>query len=684
MAYSTLVLSEGVSSEFLVVLNPSRKVTSWTDLGSNQHSNNFTLGYVGSVTIDGVAQTLIASSAVSSGEYYWDNANQLLYIYSTGTASDFIVVTYELYYSTKGAHFPRIPTSAKSTTNVDVYFDPAVIKSASFKASLTDSLMGYLPSQSSNIIIGNPDHTLENHLYESSFSQKAVQIYHWLGDLETANIKKLLDGRMKNIRYSTDKLTINILDRVDIFNAEYRNTNNSFYSTSDFAGVDPGFVGRPIRFVYGRADNVRLVNLDQELNAPTTSNNRIWSVREGAANTYTGVVSAAPASTATRTYLEDTSGIDVGDLAWLDKAADEYVLITAVSRTGSEYVEHATLSGANAQAADTLKRGTLGNLYVNQGGTRYPCHYNRDYTESVSNNVVIVTLKAGAEASMGISTLDGSEEVDGRIYGEQNDVTKGGSGFGSDSAQYNSLTNPAVILFDLMKQVGIAEADIDLTSFDTLSTQISGEEIGFALPANLDGDFPTYKTLLTDIFRSNLVQLFLNTDGKWEVDYLKVLPTQDVTIDKTEILVNTISYRLDYNDLISDVIISYRYRELYGSGLTKSTTSNTAKYLHGVSKQKTFKTYLIDGADATTLGTRLADIFGDRRGSIEFTCKNRFFNNYIGDIIQVSLEKHVGFSYTEGTENTRSYEIIDIDKSSNTVKLKCSDNKGIEDNSGDF
>ncbi len=682
MTYANNVQEEAITNEFLIVITPARKVTSWTSVTGNIYSNNFTLGYVSSVEIDGVAQTLVTSSTVGSGEYYWDNTNQLLYINSAAPSGDFIVVFYELYFGTKGAHFPRIPTSAKSTTNVDVYFDPVVIKSPAFDATLSDSLVGYLPSKTSSLTIGNPDHNFEIHLYESSFNQKQIKVYHWLGDLETANMKKLIDGKMENVSYKSETVSIKILDRIDVFNQEYRNTNNSFYAIADFASVDPAFVGRSIRYVYGRADSCILVNLDYNVDAPTTSNNRIWAVREGAVNTYTGTVPASPASTTTKTYVDDATGLSIGDLVWIDKASDEYALITNVDYT-SNFIEHAALSVA-ASAADTVKRGTLGNLYVKQGDVRYKLFFNRDYTESVSNNVVTITLNASAESNTGCSTLSGLETLDGRIYGEQNDVTKGGSPFGSDSTSYNSLTNPAVILFDLLKQAGIAESEIDLDSFDTLSTQISGDEIGFSLPKTINEDFPTYKNILTDIFQSNLVQLFINNDGKWEVDYLKVLPSADVTIDNTEILSASVKYDIKYNDLISDIVINYNYREVFDNYLTSKVTSNNAKYLHQINKQKTFNSLLIDSASAGTLATRLADIYGERQGYINFTCKNRFFNNYISDIIDVSLEKHVGFSYTEGTENTRSYEILDISKSSNTIKIKATDNKGIENNAGDF
>ena len=197
-------------------------------------------------------------------------------------------------------------------------------------------------------------------------------------------------------------------------------------------------------------------------------------------------------------------------------------------------------------------------------------------------------------------------------------------------------------------------------------------------------DFPSYKNIFADIFKSCLVQLFIDSDGKWSVDYLKALPSADATIDKTEILSESIRYEIDYSDIISEAIVNYRFRESRNNYLTATASSNTAKYLHEISRQRSFNTVLIDSADASTIATRLVDIFGDRKGILQIDCKNRFFNNYISDVLQVELEKHVGFAYSKGTENSRSYEIIAIDKTANLVKIKLTDQRGIEQNAGDF
>jgi hypothetical protein len=681
LSYATLLSEEGIKANYLVILKPDRIVTGWQSLGGNLFKVSFTLGHVIAVSQDGSALTEVFVSP-SFGEFWWDFDNEELYINVNTPGSSTMVVNYEIYSGTIGTHWYRIPTDDTTRT---VYYEPLIIQPPNFKATLSDSLLGFLPSQSSSITIGNPEHNIEEHLYESSFNKKTVDVYHWLDDLDTGNIKLVISALGGNITYTLDRFSISLLDRIDIYDSEWRNLNNSFYNTTDFPSIDPDKIGQPIRFVAGVADSILCTNLDYEADNPTTSTNRIWGAREGALNAVAQTVSAAPASTVTRTYLDDTDGLNIGDSVWLNKATDEYVFITAVNRTGSEYIEHAALVSGAAAPGDTASRGTVAWVGIEQGGVQYKAFYIRDYTEAVSNNVVQLNLLSGAEANLGINTLDSTEPIYARVYGDTNSATIGGSPFGSDSDNFSALTSPAVILYNILKShIGIAESEINTASFQTLESDIGAEDIGFALPERQGDDFPTYKEVITKIITSNLIQLFLDNDGKWEVSVIKPLTTEDKTIQEDEVTLRSIRYNIRYDDLISDVIVSYNWQEFLDRSDKETASSNTAIYLHGVSKQKTFETYLLESSDASTLADRYSFIFGDRQGSFHISSKNRFFDTLISDIINVEMTKLLGFAYDEDTLRSRDYDVISLDKGLRRVNMVLTDQKGVEDNSGSW
>jgi hypothetical protein len=677
LSYNTLIQKEGIKQNYLIVMVPKRNITSWTLFSGTTYYNDFDYGNVVKVTSDDVELTEGSSTTLAANEWYYDVTNERLYVNITSIATKYVVIFYELFYGTQAAHHYRVPTD--DSTRV-VYWDPIINKPPQFKSTLADSITGYMPSQGSTIVLNNGEHTLEKHMYSSSFKNASISVYHWLGDLDVDNIKKRYITIGDNISYSDTNVTFSIRDRIDILDLEFR-SSVPFYNTTLFPSLDVAENGYAIRTVFGVVNEALLTNLDYENESPTTSDNRVWGVRAGALNQVTKTVPASPVSTTTRTYSSDNvNGMNVGDNVLIDKATDEYVIITAI---GSNYIEHAALVSGAATTGDTFVRPTVAKVEIEQSGVIYRALYNRDYTEAVSSGIVQITFDASMETNLSMSTLTSVEPVFARIYGKANDNTIGGSPFGSDSTTYAALTDPAVILYDLLRDL-VDEADINTTSFTTLSGLISGEEVGFSIPQDKTSLYPTYKELMIRLFTSNLIQLFLDNDLKWEVSRLAPLGSDDVSIEEDEIIDKSLSYRINYNDIINKLFVEYDYKEYSTTYNRESYDSDTASYLHEIEKQETFISVLLESSDASTLAKRLSFIYGDRSGIIRFKCKNRFQDNNLIDIIEVGREKHPGFDYVEGTVNTRDYIILEVDKALNEVTIGASDNKGLEDNSGDF
>ena len=691
MTYATLLESEGINAQYLVIARPARRVDSFALVSGSVYSQSFDFGYVTKVTQNGVELTEAFTTSLSAGEYYWDDDNQTLYVRmsdSSNPSSKFVVATYEMYFGTLDANWYRI---IDDETSKPVYFEPLISKVPQIKASISDIAFGVMPSQKTSITLNNADKILNKHLYDSSFISKDVEVWHWLGDLEVANLSRVLKGRMSDMNCDDTTATINIFDPIDIFNDEFRSQDVAFYAASDYPELDSQFEGKPIRYVYGAVDGFVPVNVDFLSEEPTTSDNRVWKVRADGANAHaiTRTVPASPSSTTTRTYLDSVVGLQVGDTVWLDKTTDEYREITVV---GANYIEHDALSSGAASTGNTVKRGTVSRIEIIQQEVRYLAMYNRDYTESVDvNDVLTFTFTSSLESNLSMAeTLSPSDTVFCRVYGKTNNVTLGGPSFGSNSSSLGNLTRVTPIFLDVLKRfAGIDEVEINSASF-TACLSDAVDDIGFAIPEQSSDSYPTLKDVIGKLCETSLIKLFQNFDGEWCVSRLKPIVTTDKSIDETEILEGSYSYGVETQDIYSDVVVSFDYREKSASGGENTgfglerAESETAKYLHGVNKTLEHKSLHIDRSQAATLALRLSHLFGDRQGKVTFGTKNRFFDTVIDDAVELNRYSLLGYEYDSATVRTRNFLIQEVDKGLRQVTITMADLKGVQENSGDF
>lgn len=687
MSYTDLLDDEGINAQYLAILRPSRRVTTWTLLSGSVYYNSFSYGYVYSVSINGVALTENTSTSLSAGQFYWDNEAGRLYVRKSDSlapsGSDFIIVDYELHFGTFDAHWHRIPTD--DTTTV-VYFDPVISDVPEIKSNVSELLFGVLPTTSTTIRLINAEHIFEKHLYDSSFNGKEILVYHWLDDLKTANMKLVQRGRLGNVSYNRGTISAQIYDNLNVFDKEFRSTQE-FFNVTDYPAVDPSFIGKPVRTVYGVVDGFVPVNIDYVRDNAVTSDNRDWVVRANGSsrNDITRTVPVSPSSTTTRTYLDSVTGIKLGDSVWLNKTTDEYRFVTAI---GANYIEHAALVSGAAASGDTVLRGSVGYVDIIQGGIRYRAHYNRDYTLAThASGALQFTFSSSLESNLSMpQTLSSSDQINCRVYGKQNSVTLSGGAFGGNSNLYANLTSLEVILFDVLKTyAGLAESAINLTSFTDLNVT---DEIGIAIPEKASSNYPKIKEVIVSLLKSGLVRLYLDFDQKWKVSALAPITTSTKDITDDEILLNSIAYEFDYSDLCSDFVVSYNHGERSETGnetfnLVRAS-SNLAKYLHGINKTFAHESLHIDSSGAQVLANRLSYVLGDRLGTMTLGTKNRFFDNIVGDDIEVSSTKLPGFSFNASVTNSREFRIENIEKSLRRVRIKLSDQKGIQDNSGSW
>lgn len=696
MSYSALLESEGINAQYLIILRPSRRAdNSFTLSSGSVYYIDFSYGYITSVAIDGTELTSALNTTLSAGQFYYDHEASRLYLRKSDStapdATDYIIVTYEIYVSTYDAHHYRVPTD--NTTTV-VYFEPIVSDVPEIRSDVSEILFGVLPIHSTSLGLINAEHWAEKHVYDSSFLNKEILVYHWLDDLSVDNIELVMKATMQDVAYNSGKVTIKVLDGLNIFDKEFRsNQDVQFYNLTDFTSLDPQFTGKPIRTVYGVVDGFIPVNISYVRDNPTTSNNRTWAVRAegGLSNAVIRTVSASPASTNTRTYLDSASGIKVGDSVWLDKTTDEYRTVTAVNFSGSNYIEHSALSSGAATTGNTVKRGNLGSIDIIQNGKRYSAMYNRDWTESThASGTLTFTFSTSLESNLSLpNTLNSADSIICRVYGKQNNVTKNAIAFGTNSTLYANLTNPVVILWDILKTYqGLSESVLDGTAFATALASID-DEIGFSIPNESRKNYPKIKEVLINILSSVLLKLYQDFSQNWTIKEYAPITTTTKEITEIEILRNSINYVFDHSDIYSDFVVRFGFKENSEEGKASSqsvTAENLlAKYLHGINKTFEHESLHIDSSGgAQTLCNRLSYVRGEREGTLTLATKNKYFDNVVGDNITVTLKKLPGNAFDGETEFSRNFQIAKIDKSLRSVKMVLTDQKGAQDNEGSW
>ena len=692
MAYASLLEEETVTSNYLAVLKPRRRVTGFTLFSGSVYVADF--DFYGEVTRcweDDLELSLGTSSSLSADQFYYDFAEKKLYVRLNPSADPDlinIIAEFEIYCGTIDAHFYRDPTD--DTTRV-VYFEPIINKSPVFKKSSTDSLSGFNPVQTSSISLINAEHIFEKCLYDSSFVNASIDVYHWLDDLEVANIKRVLNGYMQNVSIDRSIITIKVFDGIDILSNEYRHSiGSNFYDSTTFPTLNPQYIGKPIRKVYGFVDGFIPVNSEYVDESPINTDNRTWIVTSGqdGLSDVTKTVIASPSSTTTRTYLNSVTGLQVGDTVWFDKATDDYGIIEAV---GANYIDHSAI-GVAATTGELVKRAFVPRVTIVQNDVEYVALYKRDYTVSnllpgeTSGFIFDINLETNLSMP---EALNANDQVFCRVYGRVNDITLGGPAYGADDSRTLSMMHPAQVVLDFLKNsLGFSDSEIDSTSFTDALTDISSG-IGFAIPSsNSDSSFPKYRDILGDILKCCFAKLIVNNDGKWALSVRKPLGSVTKTIADDEIIFNSIRFDFEFDEIFSEIIVQYAKEESSFASLNQETyaqvvaTSDTAKYLHKVSKSKTETSLWAFVDEAEEMATRLSYVFGDRSGTASIQTKNRFFDTELGDNIEIERTSVPGFEYDGENLYNRELLTIEIEKSKQTITIKLDDQKGIEDNAG--
>ena len=693
MAYAALIEDETITSQYLVVLRPRRRVTAFTVYSGSVYVADFDHGEAVSAWENGQSLTQGTSAALSAGQFWHDAEASKLYVRLSGGGdpdSVWLVVAYEIYAATIDAHTGRIPTDGASRS---VYFEPIISRSPLIKQSTDDALFGFSPVQTSTLTLINAEHLMDRHLHDSSWNRAQCLVYHWLGDaVDPNNVKLVMNGLVTDVSHNPPTVDLRIVDRLEALAGEWSYpSGDKFFTTDTFAELDPNASGKPIRKVYGLIlDGFQPVNVDYLQDNPTTSNNRTWVVCHGQSglSELTATVPASPSSTTTRTYVSSVVGFNVGDSVWIDKASDEYRHITAV---GANYIEHDALSVA-ATTGDIVRRGFVGRVTIVQNDVVYLPHYGRDYTVSVAlaGETSGIVFSTSLEANLTMpETFRPYDRIFCRVYGPTNSLTLGGPSFGSNDSRTGTMAHPAQVVLDALKtHLGVPESELLSASFtQALTDQSSG--VGIAIPSGaFETSFPKYRDVIAQVLKSALAKLIIDADGLWAIETLKPLGAVSKVIADDEILVDSLDWEYDHGDLVGTVIVEYAYQETAVATVsgdivsTATAVSEPGQYLHQSTDVRTERSAWVYEAEAQEMATRLAYVLGERKGTVTVKAKNRFYTSKLGDNIEVQRVYLPGNVPDGETIFTREHAVSSIEKGRTQVTITLDDRKGVEDNAG--
>lgn len=635
-------------------------------------------------------------------QFWFDDSENILYgSFFHTTDPDTVTVTYgyEVYGATRDQIFHRTPTD--STTR-QVFWPGIVTSAPSIRQELSDIFFGVLPSGSATIALENTNQTFSEVIDSGSLYNSDLEIYEVAGELSTANAKLVMTATIRDIAIEDSTLTLRVIDRFSKLDNLFLPTakSGSYWTTANFAGLDPSFENAPIRLIYGYVEGHKAINLDYVEESPTTSDNRQWGIGFFG-DSIDATVPASPSSTTTRTYLDSALGWQVGDTVDINS---QYTKVTAVNTSGSHYIDHDAVV-TPASASDTITLEPVSRVEIIRDGVTYLCYVGRDYQIVGSS----ISFTSSVESNVSLpSNIQAQEIVRCRVRGADVTVltneTSGGSTviLGSSThfdTAYGCTTNPGLLIGFILRRaenlnavLAYIEEILDEDNF-TAYCNAATEKLGFVIPQSANGSWPTCRQILSEIARTTLTQITINSSGQYTLRRVEPLPVStDYTITDDEIEADSFTQTVDYNDIKSIVTVGYGYHELsLPTGQIASTRrvqeqSNDTTELHDADRELGFTSQLFREADATALCQNMLYALGARRGKVTLQAGPRFFNVQIGDSVTVQRQRLLGYPYVEGTLRSSDYRVIGYSRQFRDFKITLilDDQKGIEDNSGSW
>lgn len=680
MSYSTEKNLAYTEKNFLCVVEPAKQVTDWTLLGGTVYFSDFSVSdefieYVSGITSDGSSLT-ITTGTPSIGQYKWDYENRKIYINVGGNPSGyFIVVFFELYFSTKTINTNRDPLDINSTV---VYFSPRIIDPTIPEIDQNDLLL--FGSNSGSLKLINTDSAF--YIYDDvSFNNKNIKIFHVLNDI--TNIKLIYTGKISAYSINDSLVSLSYRQVDFIFNNQINSylpvaniPSKGFFNKTDFPNLDPNFDGYAIKIIYGQCDDIQPINIDYSETATTTTN-RNWVVRSDSANKHqlNSSVLAFPVSTTTRIYIgphffriEDAVKIIIS-------GTPRYSFVSAV---GSNYIDISPSLPLAPLSGDSAQRSSIGyvKIKLSTGSILNLC-YGRDFTESnFANGSLGITLTNNFEANHSITLFDPKgDSIFVRCYGKKHTSD-------NDSVTGN-LTKASLVLVDIFENYLKLTTEMNKTQIES----VAARSISIAIPDQNSTIFPTYREIIADINKSVLGQIFYDQNQKLVYRLIGPMGSSTLTIDD-RMLIN-FGVLFDGADISNQLTVFY-YKKENANGSKQishkriNKFSSIASYLHEVEGSLDLFTYLLHDNEANEIAEHYKIIYEDWQRVYSIELKTQLAESLIGDVVELERDRMIGYNFKSGTLRQKKMIISKLKKGLTSISADCNDQKNIETNLGSW
>ncbi len=696
------------SRKFILVrIKPRRGIEYSLALDSgNVHQMTFPYLTLCGIAVNGVDLTKVDGTPGNATEYSFNNETGLLKVYLTSnivnyqTTDSAIMASYYLHYTNDlGKYYYSDPDD---DTSDEVFYEPRISNDPSFSVSQDNIIDGILSIGNLTLSLNNQDNDFNQYITDyDSFSRCEFKSWHCLDEL--GNIKRLFFGSVIDLSLDSGEVSFSVDNLFGLFENTYISNETLIRSTYDNpnftvsddnrtkyilklygkiskssqskdldlsqgAYVPVGFLESNI--VY-RFDQIhRAVNVDYNTTISKT-NNRIWAccIDSVASSTHQETIAGKTAASfgsvaTTRITVADASKYFPGDHVVTDIAGTPHCNAVMAIDLNDNWV---FLSDSNFLNAQTITRPSISVVQWVVGGTadqgRIQLRYIEDYTIDVIDGVRCIVLNDNFEDNYSAFGFD-------QVNGIFPDAVIEFRAWNHDDI------NHAVVLQEVIESLGLT---VNQDSFDDAA--LEDLKTNFTLPFWGSSDMPSVRDIIQSLISSTFGYITINND--FEIEYQlfsRPFPTESVT--ETEIIKGTISQKIDYKDVYTNIQLSNDHDlSVYNDPRSTSRYNISEKveyyydkgrFYHGINKSKSLK-HIIEDIYNTGIGNKISFVLGNRRLTLSVDTKGYNFESIVGDDYTIESSKVVG------SDGMKDIKLLSIDKAPTRTRISGIDLLGLDE-----
>lgn len=648
-----------------------------------------------------IAESYAGIFACVSGPYqkaiWYDTQKKRLYVNFVDIDPNASVIYGERFYFVSSIHcgwrvLPDVDTS------YNVQYQGIVESSPSISASSNEVIYGFTPSQSGSIDVCNENNYFDADFSDGSIGNATFNIYRCVGEIKAENFQLCFRGFLRSLNFNDLNITFNYVD-ASVFLDKKVELNDAAQWPSDAEATMVG--SYPRAFVVGKSIGF-LANVVHYSTSASDSTNRHWRFGNFFSDlNRTGIVyarittlnSAAGSNTTTKTYIDPAS---VGLTGYLlpngsGASGDVVRLLTQFSDGLGHYITHDGI-GSPLGASDYFDVSPIVSGFIYNKNTK-------DVYELPIANIQFDKMDLIFDTNAEFSTLPSNLTPDDYAIVGTIQTGTGNINFINGSALSNATTtvegynkNPIQVIYEILYSSGFYDIPdfYDEDSFVDTAAEID-IPIDFCTPVT-QGDYAgeTYRDVISKICETCLLKLFMK-NGKWFITRIKPLgmATQSINVDNTNV---GIEYNINAEEVVRKVILNYGIsemsdlREITQQWRSVSATSLIANSLNNNQQSKTVEVYvkslLPDNPNPTaeTVRDRYLDIFSYPFSFLKAKLGLAFMDIKINDVVEVTANEFTQLPIASG----KKFSVVSFTENEDNVDVELFDQKGIEENTGDW